>query len=526
MPNSCSLRRALFFIIAAFFFRLSRFSVVWIGLAFGTFDPVRAQEQNPSDSVEVSVTMGLGGVWKVGFPTRTVVKVTAGNNEIEGQLELQTVDGDGVPVRYQNNAWRLKIAPHSSAKIEAEARHGRSGRPIFVRIVGKDGKTLFERALSVEERGTTLPTTQPWVVGIGTDKLNLNQGSMKSTRGALPDVSTVQLTEVEQLPEAGVCYGGVDLLIMSSANSNINRDISSNQASAIRDWLGQGGRLLCSLGANAETWMQKPELASLIPGEFKGVSIDCEPGPLESHLGSQSRLSDLTCSQFNLTSGSTDLKCRTKNRVDFPLIARWVYGSGKAMLLAVELDGQQILDWESRPALLKSLLDEHWEKKDARTEKRAYLGYDDVSGQLNATLDHFPQLTLGNLVSIALLAGLFCLIIGPLDYFVVSRTWKRPGGTWITLLVCSIGSCILIAALAKQWKPEMPTINSLELIEIDYQTQTLRGRAFAHCYGGNRGSFDFAAHRRPQGINAKTSASVKPVQLDWFGPTWPRSWRI
>ncbi len=488
------------------------------GMVWGPGEGIlSAQEITGSDSIRVRVDIGLGGFWKVGFPTRTVVEVTSGSADVDGLIELQTVDGDGVPVVYQSEAWRVKLSPKSTARLEVIAKHGRSGRPIVVRLVGANGSTIYERPVTSDERGTALPTSQPWVVGLGTDKLNLSQGTMKSTRGSLSEFSTVQLTDVGELPTSSSCYGGVDLLILSSCNKDLNRNMSAVPATAIRDWVAQGGRCLLSLGANVETWLQTAELASLMPGEFKGVGLDCEPGPLESHLGSQNRLANLTCSLFDVNSGTIDLKSKTKARVDFPLIARWAYGAGKTTFLAVELDGQQILDWESRPALLKNLLDDQWEKKDAGTEKRAFLGYDDISGQLNATLDNFPQLTLGNLGLIALLAGLFCLVIGPLDYFLVARRWKRPGATWITLLICSVGSCVFIAGLARSWKPEMPTINSLELLEIDYQTLTLRGRSFAHCYGGSRGSFDFSAHRRTQGLNAKGNEISRSVQLDWFG---------
>ena len=460
--------------------------------------------------------MGLGGFWKVGFPTRTAITITSGATRLDGLLEIQTYDGDGVPVVYQSNSWRVKLEPKSTQRVELVAKHGRGNRPIMIRIVGTEGTVLHERALLPEERGMALPATQPWVVGIGSDRLDLSQGGMKSARGALPELSTAQLTLVEQLPLSADCFGGVDLLIISSGNAELNQGVNTESGVAIRDWIAQGGRCVLSLGANAETWLSKPEFSSLIPGTLKEISVDCDPGPLESYLGSQSRLANPTCCLLTLDSGSVELESRTKNRSKFPMIAKWAFGSGKVNFIAVELDSEQILAWESRPSLLKKLFDEQWEKKEVQTEKRVYLGYDDISGQLNSTLDHFPLLTLGSLASISVLAGLFCLVIGPLDYFLVSRTWKKPGGTWITLLVCSLGCCVFTNGLAQRWKPETPSINSLELLDIDYQTQTLRGHAFAHCYGGDRGVFDFSAHRSVKGVNAGSNPKSN-VHVDWFG---------
>jgi hypothetical protein len=477
--------------------------------------PVNAQSPSESNAVQFQAEMGLGGFWKVGYPTRLVIDVKSGAKPINAHVEIQTYDGEGVPVAYQSDSWRLNLAANSTARIETEAKHGRGNRPIVVRIIDADGTVLLERALGIEERGTALPATQPWIVGIGSDKLGLGQGGMKSTRGALPEQSTVELTSPAQLPSSASCYGGVDLLVYSSRNKDLNERIKPEQAIAVRDWVAQGGRCILTLGENSESWKQRPELAAMLPGEFKEVSRDCEPGPLESYLGSQSRLANLTCCIFNVSSGAVDLYSKTKNRVQFPLIARCAYGAGKLTLTAFELDSTQILDWESRPSLLKNLLNDQWEKKDILTEKRVYLGYDDLSGQLNSTLDRFPLLTLGNLASLAILAGLFCLVIGPFDYFAISRGWKKPRGTWITLLICSVGCCALITGVANRWKPQLPTINSVEVLEIDYQTQTLRGRSFAHCYGGERGAFDFFAHRRA--MPATTTRPATKVQLDWFG---------
>ncbi len=488
--------------------------LLWIAISAG--DRIFAQAQVDTEQIQFRAEMGLGGYWKVGFPTRTAIDISSGANEVDGFVEIKTYDGDGVAVVYQNESWKVKLQPKSSLQIEVIAKHGRGNRPILLRLVGRDGTLVYERELRSEERGTVLPATQPLVVGIGGDKLDLSKGAMKSARGALPEHSTVQLANEKQLSLSSLGYSGVDVLILSSGNTELNRRMDPVRASAIQDWIAQGGRCVLSLGENVESWLKTTEFRALIPGEFIGVATDCDPGPLESHLGSQSRLANLQCCLLSNVAGTVDLDFR-KNRTKYPMIARWAFGAGKMIFVAVELESEQILAWESRPNLLQKLLDDQWEKRDATTDKRVYLGYDDIAGQLNSTLDNFPLLILGNLASISILVGLFCLVIGPVDYFLVSRTWKKPSGTWITLLVCSLGSCLFVAGLARCWKPEMPSINSLELLEIDYQTQMLRGRCFMHCYGGNRGTFDFSANRRSQGLNSATKNASRKVQVDWFG---------
>jgi hypothetical protein len=332
---------------------------------------------------------------------------------------------------------------------------------------------------------------------------------MRSARGALPEYTTTQLTHVEQLPSSSFGYEGIDLLVLSSSNRQLNETLSDDQANAILGWIAQGGRCLLTLGSNAESWNKQASMAKLVPGQFRSVASKCEPAPLESYLGSQSRLAALNCAVCTLDGGNVELTTQESNRSKFPLIAKWAYGTGKVVFLATEIDSPELLEWESRPALLKLMFDDQWEKKDAKTDKLTYQGYDDISGQLNATLDSFPALKLGNLTSISIIIGLLCLVIGPLDYFVISRAWRRPRATWLTLLICSIGSCMIAAGMTSAWKPNVPTINTLELIDIDYHSNSLSGRGFARCYGGRRGAFDFIAFRRLQGTQG--------VQLDWFG---------
>ena len=473
---------------------------------------------NTALQTEISfrASLGLGGIWKVGYPTQTTLDITS-SEAFRGTIQIQTCDGDGVNVVYADPSWAFQLQPAKPHQLRVFVKHGRSNRPIVVRVLGNSGELIFERALTDQERGQVLPATQPWVVGIGTDLLQLDQGAMKSARGALPEFSLATLTQADYMPTQWHGYEGVDLVVMSSSNKALNESILGTQARALRTWLSRGGRLVLSLGSQSSSWMDKPDLASILPGSFDGVAERCDSAPLESFLGSQSPLDKLFCAVFTFRTGTVDVVTQTPDRSKFPLVAKWACGAGKVSFIGTEIDSPEILPWESRPALLKSLLADQWEKKTVQREKLSYQGYDDLSGQLNATLDRFPQLTLGNLTSISILVGALCLMIGPLDYFLVSKAWKRPRGTWITLILCSAGSCMIAIGMSRSWKPGEPSMNSLELIDIDYQSQTATGRGYSHFYGGVRGTFDFAASRRKKLSDPGKVDSDQTISLDWFG---------
>ncbi len=61
------------------------------------------------------------------------------------------------------------------------------------------------------------------------------------------------------------------------------------------------------------------------------------------------------------------------------MVAKWAHGSGKVSFLSLEIDGPELSPWNSRPDVLKMLYDDQWEKKDAKTDKLVYQGYDDLS---------------------------------------------------------------------------------------------------------------------------------------------------
>jgi hypothetical protein len=218
-----------------------------------------------------------------------------------------------------------------------------------------------------------------------------------------------------------------------------------------------------------------------------------------------------------MTSGKLDVLGVTASRVRLPLIARWAYGTGSVTWLATEIDSPQMAAWETRPSLLKYLMKECWEKAESKSNRSAFLPYDDLSGQLNAMLDRFPDLHLGNLGHLVLIAGLLALLIGPLDYFLTVKYLHKPRLTWWTLLACSLATIAITTIFFRAWKPQDPSINTLELIDVNDQTQQLQARGFAHCYGGKSGLYDFNSFHRSLSSDSDGSTFREANRLDWFG---------
>jgi hypothetical protein len=471
-----------------------------------------------SSSLECQVTSGLAGTWKIGFPTQHRLEIRS-TEPIEGSASIQTVDGDGVPVTYRDPSWSFSIqAGSSSAVIEMIAKHGRGNRPIRVQVTDRNQKVLLDRTLTESERGTAIPASQPWVVGIGRD-VRLSQGAMRTLGNAWGEYAVSELSQLSDLPSRSDAYAGVDVLFFSSSSIDINERIRSEQRTSISGWTRQGGQLVLTWGEHAMALAKYPDLMEMIPGELVTTATSCEPGPVESLLGSQQQLQPMTCALVRLQQGRVEVGTLTSDRIKLPFLAKWAYGMGSVVWVATEIDSPQMLAWDTRPGLVKYLLKDAWEKSENRAAKQVFQSYDELTGQLNASLDTFSSLQLGNLGQLVLIAGLLALVIGPIDYFIVSRWLKRPRWTWWTLIAASLTTMMGATILASRWKPKLPSINALEIIDIDDQTRVLHGRSFIHYYAGRRGIYDFQAHHQSLSPSPQSGAKPKPQpnRIDWLG---------
>ena len=485
------------------------------------------QVLSETQSIIGSVHVGVDGTWKVGFDTTHRVVFSPVERTQNVEVQLQTVDGDGVAVTYRDSRWQTKLEVGKPSTLSLIARHGRSNRPIVLRVLDRDSKSLIEQhTLTAEERGVAIPAEQPWVVGIGSRGMQLDTAGMRSVVGALGDYSTSELTSPTSIPESSAGFQGVDLLFFSSSNRPLIESLSEEQTIAISDWVLEGGRCVLSLGSNADAWFQIAPFARLVPGTFKGVVERCSPGPLESFLNSQSPLKPIASAVIQLDDQQLpELYGQTPERTRYPLLVRWSIGLGKVRCLATELDSSEIRTWEGQAALMKLLVNDQWEVRSSNLRNTTV---DDLSVQLNGTLDRYDDLKIGDLTQMSAILGVLLLILGPVDYLLIAKRWRKPRATWVTLLLVSVGCCSLLVALQRAWKPRSPSLNFLEIVNIDVESRRIKGHAYAHMYAGKRGEFQVATKPNadgmlgllqsdPQNTSVQSKKRLTKILLDWFG---------
>lgn len=461
------------------------------------------------------VRSGIHGTWKVGYDTAHRVRLKATESGIYS-VEIETVDGDGIRVQYRSRDWQAELEAAETRDLEVLAKHGRAQHPIRIRVLRHDqigdvsGQLLIEHELTAEERGVVLDSDQPWVVGIGSEQMSLDSAMLRSARSNTGDYAVTELAQVSQLPIHSAAYSGVDLLVFSTSNTQLLEQMTAAQAEAIRDWIWQGGRSWLTLGSGAESWFKHQALAALVPGVFAKTAEQCNPGPLESFLNSQARLEPYSSAIIELPVAAVELTGVQVDRARYPLLARWSAGAGKIRFLATEIDSPNMKSWDSQVALIKLMLSDAWEGRGV--QNRTLSLAQDLSIQLNQTLDRFEGLKMSSLAQLCAILFVLLCILGPFDYFLIAKKWRMPRATWLTLTLTSLVACVGLAVVQKQWKPRDVSLNSLEFVDVDTATRTVSGHAYTRFYGGPRGLYGI------HNTLADTAIGNAPIiELNWMG---------
>jgi hypothetical protein len=489
---------------------------LWVAMLATGLLADRLNGQTPSaggrgSGNQETVVHGLDGVWKLGYPTRFRLPTATASTE-KATLEVETVDGDGVPVIYR----------HASSKEQGAqeiiVRHGRGSLPIAWRIDPGNGASASWVPLEDSQRGLALPPEQPWVVALGPD-MQVARWALRSTIGQqLPSFQVSSLDAPSDLPRSAAAYEGVDLVLLATSDMAFLQSIDPVAAQALVDWVAGGGKILISAGQQSEEIDKLPWLTNLLPGKLEATVEGVAPGPVESWVGSETQLAPLRCASLKESSGVVLLSVLTPRRETLPLVVRGPYGNGQVTFVATDMDASSFLEWPDAGKWWEKLALESWQKaersgvRDGLAQASSQVGYSDLSGQLRAALDYFPGVRTASLSLLAALLIGFLLIVGPFDYFVFVRWLKKPQYAWWTLLLTSLAASWGISRLSDSWKPEELRWNHLAVVDFDPMRRAALGHAWAHVYSGSRQQYELSSQVTMPGTQDAIDAP-----LDWLG---------
>lgn len=469
-------------------------------------------------AVEITgVRVGLADCYKLGLWTPIRLGLRS-DRPVAGRVEIVVPDGDGVPVRY---ATACKLAPGRETTATVYAQFGRPAAAVeasFVAGAERLARRVFPSGAARD--GSAVPTAlgldEHLFLMLGSADMGLEEAVRRATSSGW-EARLVRLADLGALPDRWYGYEGVDLVAISTTRPELFAELDAARAAALDAWLGQGGEMLLSAGAEAEKALgASAPLARFAPGRVTGVVSLRQTEALETYCQSPAPVPRALEHGVLRAARLADVRGTVEAReADLPLVVREARGFGRVVFLAADLDRAPLAQWAGRPLLLERLLDLPGAEEEARpTRTMMHYGFVDIAGQLRAALEHFPGVRLMPFWVVAALIVVYVALIGPVDYFVLRRFSRRMVLTWITfpatVVVVGAVACLLAVGL----KGDRVHASQADLVEVDAASGLVRGTTWAVVFSPRPDVYDLSLRPRlPGGGEPQQAATL----MSWLG---------
>lgn len=476
------------------------------------------------------VRIGFDNQYKVGFWTPVFVTWSGGQTTRNGQSEILLPDGDGMQTRFVES---VMLPAGVEQTVLHYVKFGRVNSGVMIQL-RCDQRIVAAKTLSAAELPRAALATQRLMVTVGqsvgaVDAMRLQRRATYEQESLLSAI----VTQAGELPDRWFGYESVDTLVLTTSQADLIDNISDSQLAALQQWVRLGGKLILCVGARGKQVLgDGGRLRDLAPGRFVEVVAQRSSSGLETYASATQRL-DLVQGDVEFQMPLTVLR-EVRGRVeayegagpqDRPTVVRSPLGFGQVVFVAIDLDQPPVAQWQGRPRLVARIMEGDAERRDERADpgrsgQVTHVGYTDLVGQLRGALDQFRGVTLVRFSWVATLLVVYILLIGPGDYFLVKKLFRRMTWTWLTFSLIVVGFCLLAYLLNEVWKGRRLLVNQVDLVDVDVEGALLRGTTWAHIYSPTMDFYNLSLETSSLSAGQKESAQQAPqsgVLLSWQG---------
>jgi hypothetical protein len=443
-----------------------------------------------------------------------------------GELLLETSDSDGV-----QNVYRVPLAlvANDPRPVLTYTRPGLSRPEIKVSVVAGGATAPHLEDVGALELGEHLYLTLGARMNHFQEALiKLAPGKEREARETKPREAAFEV-DVDRLPTEWFGYDAVDLMVLTTDNNvflgNLLKD--RTRLRALADWVRRGGRLVVGVAwrnqdkvhalLRAEAW--QPALPDVLPAD--GSTEIAQLFEVRTWTGAAREkpfpAGDDPVRVAKLKPGKDAEVLVAENDGRDPIIVRVPYGLGSVTLLAFDLDKGPLSVWSGRTefwqALLAKLAPRVVVHEDPEGVRNAVFGDSgsDLTTALQRELDKFDVAVI-SFGWVALFILLYILVVGPLDYLILKKVFKRLEWTWITfpavvLLVSAVAYFTAYALKGNDLK-----INKVDLVDLDLRTDLDPGQRPRKAYAYGTSWFTLLSPR----IQNYT-IGIEPAVATWAG---------
>jgi hypothetical protein len=365
-------------------------------------------------------------------------------------------------------------------------------------------------------------------------------------------VLTATVTAVEQLPGHWFGYDTVDLavLLLGHESRAFVEQLWSSQASpivqqrreALLEWVRRGGRLVVAGGSLADMVGRLPHLQDILPVTIRGqrpvdllvlhwnAPLSSQLGVFHGALGSkQGRFPVADCIRKPHSTARV-LIPPPERQQDSSLIlaaAQWPFGLGRISFVAFDLHGPPFTDFPLRSEFWDWILREAGaarasvgsEGKPKPLDADVSEEEDELAVALRAHTDTFEGIPVISFGWVAVLLGLYLLVIGPLEYWFLKRLIGRQEWTWVTFPIIVLTVTGLALVSASRWKGHELRINKLDVVDVDVATGRIYGTTWLGLFSPRIEPYTLCVTGQPDWVETTTDTVIA-----WWGaPRSPRA---
>jgi len=283
------------------------------------------------------------------------------------------------------------------------------------------------------------------------------------------------IDNVAQMPDQWFGYEAADVIVLATGNQKFVTDLLEDQTGrreALLEWVRRGGRIILSVGSNHQTVARLlqdklPLLACTIERSLRPKQATA----LQGWLGNDWPWKEMEIAELQPRDQTHVILREKVGKSEAPLLVQGALGLGRVVLVAFDVDLAPFTEWPE-PARRS-----FWDKLLTAVLDRApgsYRAEDPVQGNnrellpdLQRGLETFYDLPVIHFGWVTLFILVYILIVGPLDYFVLKKLFKRLELTWVTFPTLVILVSILAYAVAYRSKGNDVRINQIDLVEYD-----------------------------------------------------------
>jgi hypothetical protein len=475
--------------------------------------PAWAAAQAPPE-IQPNVSIGLSGGQNVQESALTrngtwaPVYITLHGNDRDGnpqgvyQLAIESTDLDDKVYRYVVPVPALEPGQDRVVVGYTFPMDSSSDFTIKLESVGKPPRVV--QVLANQRRGmgedSIISSDQAVFLGVGGILRDLKQivenpdgeavppGPEKGPvrpRPTRPTRYAALISDPALLPDRWFGYQAADVVVLTTGNKDFVNKLAEKSGppevwrSALREWVYRGGRLVISVGSNVQETV--PLLGSLLPG--LDCSIAHDPALAKQPLRTLSRLwcnqqQELEATPLAALKPGAGVQTLVREG-DRPVIVQTSFGLGRVLLVGFDLDTGGFSRWKGRAAF--------WDRLQAElvppVNRQVAPGVVNMPGfvqddhsQIQAALKKGLEPSVDvppvSFAWVALFLLFYIALVGPIDYFILKKVFKRLELTWITFPLTVVVVSVLAYFTAYSMKGGDLYINKIDLVEIDYHPES------------------------------------------------------